>query len=279
VPWETEAQIKLLWRNEAAILDFIWARALGSRAAPAATTTAAAATDQSRGKSVADSCGWKLFFSRVVLVPPNRFRPSAKIGEAMSEHPQNIHLSRIIEGNEKIRKIQIESAQGQGQGQGKLTPSSGLAAVSPSAAELTASASGGASSSSADSISKLVTAWIDLQNSVNCYVDSDKDPNPLGSNGAPSGIRQLLERKEGLFRKHMMGKRVNYCCRSVISPDPYLGTNEIGIPVAFAKTLHYPTPVNDWNVRYLRTLVERGPDQYPGNDLHLMLLRTINHYM
>ena len=28
----------------------------------------------------------------------------------------------------------------------------------------------------------------------------------------------------GLFRKHMMGKRVNYCCRSVISPDPYLGT-------------------------------------------------------
>jgi len=58
--------------------------------------------------------------------------------------------------------------------------------------------------------------------------DSDKDPNPLGNNSAPSGIRQILERKEGLFRKHMMGKRVNYCCRSVISPDPYIGTNEIG---------------------------------------------------
>ena len=68
---------------------------------------------------------------------------------------------------------------------------------------------------STNSISKMVSAWIDLQNAVNCYVDSDKDSNPLGSQGAPSGIRQLLERKEGLFRRHMMGKRVNYCCRSV----------------------------------------------------------------
>ena len=28
----------------------------------------------------------------------------------------------------------------------------------------------------------------------------------------------------------MMGKRVNYACRSVISPDPYMNVNEIGIP-------------------------------------------------
>jgi hypothetical protein len=38
------------------------------------------------------------------------------------------------------------------------------------------------------------------------------------------GIRQQLEKKEGLFRKNMMGKRVNFACRSVISPDPYIGT-------------------------------------------------------
>ena len=41
---------------------------------------------------------------------------------------------------------------------------------------------------------------------------------------------QILEKKEGLFRKHMMGKRVNYAARSVISPDPYLNTDEIGVP-------------------------------------------------
>ncbi|XP_058291291.1 DNA-directed RNA polymerase I subunit RPA1-like isoform X2 [Hylobates moloch] len=45
------------------------------------------------------------------------------------------------------------------------------------------------------------------------------------------GIRQILEKKEGLFRKHMMGKRVDYAARSVICPDMYINTNEIGIPM------------------------------------------------
>lgn len=55
-----------------------------------------------------------------------------------------------------------------------------------------------------------------------------------------SGICQLLEKKEGLFRQKMMGKRVNFACRSVISPDPYLAVNEIGIPPVFALKLTYP---------------------------------------
>lgn len=39
---------------------------------------------------------------------------------------------------------------------------------------------------------------------------------------------------------NMMGKRVNYACRSVISPDPYIAVNEIGIPPYFATRLTYP---------------------------------------
>ena len=74
----------------------------------------------------------------------------------------------------------------------------------------------------------------------------------------------MLEKKEGLFRKHMMGKRVNYACRSVISPDPYIGTTEIGIPLRFAKELTYPQPVADWNVEAMRGLVENGANVYPG---------------
>ena len=42
---------------------------------------------------------------------------------------------------------------------------------------------------------------------------------------------QIFEKKEGLFRKHMMGKRVNYAARSVISPDPYISVDEIGVPM------------------------------------------------
>jgi DNA-directed RNA polymerase I subunit RPA1 len=73
----------------------------------------------------------------------------------------------------------------------------------------------------------------------------------------------------------MMGKRVNYCARSVISPDPNIGTDEIGIPVHFAKSLHYPTPVNEWNVKHLRTLVERGPNEYPGIKFYFLFFRKI----
>lgn len=45
---------------------------------------------------------------------------------------------------------------------------------------------------------------------------------PLSS----QGVRQQLEKKEGLFRMNMMGKRVNYAARSVISPDPYIGAGQ-----------------------------------------------------
>ncbi len=75
---------------------------------------------------------------------------------------------------------------------------------------------------------------------------------------------QLLERKEGLFRKHMMGKRVNYAARSVISPDPFVNTDEIGIPNVIATRLTYPQPVTEWNVKELREAVMNGPDVHPG---------------
>ncbi|CAI2202082.1 19019_t:CDS:2, partial [Funneliformis geosporum] len=77
---------------------------------------------------------------------------------------------------------------------------------------------------------------------------------------AAAGIKQILEKKEGLFRKHLMGKRVNYAARSVISPDPYVDTDEIGVPLRFAKKLNYPEPVT----REMSNAVINGPDIWPG---------------
>lgn len=107
-----------------------------------------------------------------------------------------------------------------------------------------------------------VSTWIELQTTLNIHFDSSKDPKAGGSMN--NGIRQILEKKEGIFRKHMMGKRVDYCCRSVISPDPYVGTDEIGIPLHFAKTLTFPTPVSNLNIVEMRELIKRGPERYPG---------------
>ena len=62
----------------------------------------------------------------------------------------------------------------------------------------------------------------------------------------------------------MMGKRVNYASRLVISPDPNIEINEIGIPPVFAKKLTYPEPVTAHNVAGLQEAVVNGHDSWPG---------------
>lgn len=51
---------------------------------------------------------------------------------------------------------------------------------------------------------------------------------------------------------------------TVISPDPMIGTNEVGVPDCFAVKLTYPQTVTPWNVNYLRQCVINGPNQHPG---------------
>jgi len=79
-----------------------------------------------------------------------------------------------------------------------------------------------------------------LQASVNGFFDNTLVKT---SKKLPNGIRQILEKKQGLFRNNLMGKRVNFSARSVIAPDPYISTDEIGVPQVFAKTLSYPEKV------------------------------------
>ncbi|EED91031.1 DNA directed RNA polymerase i, alpha subunit [Thalassiosira pseudonana CCMP1335] len=181
--------------------------------------------------------GYTLFFLRAVPVPPSRFRPPVIMGNMTVEHSQNFYLSKVLELNARIRSAFATIHE-----------------LTQEEADLKNTDKGQAN---------MLEIWVDLQTTVNCFMDSTRDPKGTANN-APNGIRQLLEKKEGIFRKHMMGKRVNFACRSVISPDPYIGTNEIGLPLYFAKTLTFPTPVTALNIAEMRKLVQRGPLQYPG---------------
>lgn len=78
------------------------------------------------------------------------------------------------------------------------------------------------------------------------------------------GIRQILERKDGLFRMFMMGKRVNYSARTVVNPDLWLKANEIGIPIYIAQTLTYPERVNGYNYHDMKQAIINGCDIHPG---------------
>lgn len=109
---------------------------------------------------------------------------------------------------------------------------------------------------------RILRTWMDLQGEVNALFDTSKAGDK--AKNSPPGIRQILEKKEGLFRKHMMGKRVNYAARSVISPDVMVEGNEIGIPPYFATRLTYPSPVTPHNVHILRQAVINGPHKWPG---------------
>ncbi|XP_072969528.1 DNA-directed RNA polymerase I subunit 1 isoform X1 [Typha angustifolia] len=108
----------------------------------------------------------------------------------------------------------------------------------------------------------ILRRWMDLQNSVNVLFDSSK--GFVKSEREVNGYRQLLEKKDGILRQKMMGKRVNFACRSVISPDPYLRVDEIGIPPCFALKLTYPERVTPWNAKELRQAVINGADIHPG---------------
>ena len=77
-------------------------------------------------------------------------------------------------------------------------------------------------------------------------------------------IYQRLKGKEGRVRGNLMGKRVDYSARSVISPDPNLAVDELGVPLSIAMNLTFPEVVTDLNIERLKKLVSNGPTKYPG---------------
>lgn len=181
------------------------------------------------------------FFLECVPVPPSRFRPASVMGDQTFESPQNTYMGNILKHNLTLLELRNPPPTKDKLGDGVVKPA--------------------ASSAVADLV-RIQQTWIELQNNVNNLMDSSLAGK--GADKLPSGIRQMMEKKEGLFRMHMMGKRVNFACRSVISPDPYIGTHEIGIPMVFATKLTYPEPVTQYNVGELRQCVMNGPDVHPG---------------
>ncbi|KAE8779218.1 DNA-directed RNA polymerase I subunit rpa1 [Hordeum vulgare] len=108
----------------------------------------------------------------------------------------------------------------------------------------------------------ILTRWRDLQTSVNLFYDNSKGLVKSGKDG--HGVRQLVDKKTGIVRQKIMGKRVNHSCRTVISPDPFLAVNEIGIPPAAASKLTYPEKVTPWNAKKLQGAINNGPEIHPG---------------
>uniref|UniRef100_A0A4Y0BEV1 DNA-directed RNA polymerase subunit n=1 Tax=Anopheles funestus TaxID=62324 RepID=A0A4Y0BEV1_ANOFN len=198
-----------------------------------------------------------MFFMEVVPVTPIKTRPvrrsSRTPGRIMQvEHAQSLSLRNILLANSTVRAVMF------------ITNPTQYPNVSQAVHDHMQSI---CTYAKGDTLTaKFYHGWAELQTAVDHLLDVEK--LTIGGKQAISfGLKQLLEKKNGLIRMNMMGKRVNHAARTVITPDPYIGIEEIGIPTRFAKKLTYPVPVTPWNVAELRRWVLNGPDVYPGANM------------
>ena len=70
-----------------------------------------------------------------------------------------------------------------------------------------------------------------------------------------SCLSQRFKGKEGRCRSTLLGKRVDYSARSVISSDSFIDVDEIGLPLQIADKLTVPEHVCSWNFGHMSNLL------------------------
>ncbi|WP_210113672.1 DNA-directed RNA polymerase subunit A' [Halorubrum trapanicum] len=109
--------------------------------------------------------------------------------------------------------------------------------------------------------------WELLQYHVTTFVDNEISGTPPARHRSGRPLKTLSQRlkgKEGRFRGSLSGKRVNFSARTVISPDPTLSLNEVGVPDRVAKEMTQTLNVTERNVEEARQYVRNGPEAHPG---------------
>ncbi len=109
--------------------------------------------------------------------------------------------------------------------------------------------------------------WDLLQYHITTFLDNDVAQLPPARHRSGQPLKTISERirsKEGRIRHNLVGKRTNFSARTVISPDPMLQLNEVGVPDMMALKLTVPERVTEWNLEYLKKFVKNGPKNYPG---------------
>lgn len=100
--------------------------------------------------------------------------------------------------------------------------------------------------------------WELLQYHITTYLDNQTSGIPPARHRSGRPLKTLAQRlkgKEGRFRSNLSGKRVNFSARTVISPDPNLSINEIGVPIKIAEELTVPVKVTSHNIEWCKNLI------------------------
>ena len=171
---------------------------------------------------------------QVFAVPPPSMRPSVKHDAQQRSEDDLTHIMiNIIKHNNKLKQI-IENKDEQDSELNK----------------------------------RVIDDWTSvLQYYIATMVDnkiSGASPVTQRSGRALKSISERHKGKTGRVRGNLMGKRVDFSARSVITPDPELSIAELGVPMKIAKNITKPVEVQKHNIHYLYYLVKNGPHVYPG---------------
>lgn len=167
-PEECRGHLRLLFKNEANMVSLIYGRH-GPFAFKKSDGIVEASAD--------------IFFLETIPVAPTRFRPPSLLGENVFEHPQNELLTKILNTSYRVRDLNNDLKEASTKEM--VERNSGL--------------------SRHQILGALLEALIQLQVDINSFMDSSKNPTPVRQGKLPPpGIKQILEKKEGLFRMHMM---------------------------------------------------------------------------
>jgi DNA-directed RNA polymerase II subunit RPB1 len=165
----------------------------------------------------------------IMPIPPVSIRPSAKINfmsSATREDSLTLKIAEVLNSNSRVRN-EMNKEKG-----------------------------------------NIEDAQTLLQYHVATYFDNNSTSLPTSefkTGGLPiKSISDRIKGKEGRVRNNVMGKRVDFSGRSVITSDPNINIDEIGVPLKMAKILTIPEEVTPRNIEHLTILVKRGPTNYPG---------------
>jgi DNA-directed RNA polymerase I subunit RPA1 len=186
--------------------------------------------------------GGEMFFLNKILIPPSRFRPVYfsklfKSKEGIDSNPQNFYFLKIIKLNQQL-----------------------LLAMGINVNN-----------------SKKVTGYkvfSELESTIFNLFDNSQLNNKKQTK-KPIGIRQQLEQKLGLFRMHIMGKRVNYSARSVVVSDPFLKSNQVGFPKIFSEKINISFILNCFTLPFFKKILKKNKNKNTPINSKIKSIETI----
>ncbi|KAI9205990.1 uncharacterized protein BJ171DRAFT_498337 [Polychytrium aggregatum] len=170
------------------------------------------------------------FLVSVLVVPPPCIRPSVMMDGGSSQDDLTIKLADIIRTNDQVNKYKDPRVRREKE--------------------------------------KIYAEFADLlQYHVNTYFDNSISGQQVATQKSGRPLRSITARlkgKEGRLRGNIMGKRVDFSARTVITGDPNISIEEVGVPFQVATNMTFPERVTAMNMGWLQRLVDAGPGAYPG---------------